>query len=799
MTVATADVDLAARLARIPATPALRLLPVRHHSPACARHLETLIRRDKPDVVLIEGPADATPLLPYLGESDARPPLAIYFYYAAASAPSMQLPLEGPVTCHRGFYPLAAFSPEWVAIREGLKLGADVRFIDMPYAERLVACQDMDHGSGSGGGENTLLDDRDLALSDPSVRVVELSGCRDFNEWWDRFYESGASAVEPEAYFRNLLAWCLLLRERHEDGQDSENGIRERYMAAQVAAARDGGKRCLVVTGGFHTEAIARQLNDPAPGMVTPEISGERGLYLVPYTLSRLDAANDYAAGVLHTGYYHEVWQQHRRGSAQPDIAAAETIALRVGHALRQRGESVSLPDCIEAVALSRRLGALRNTPPGRPEILDAMMTAFIKDTRAPELEQRIVRHLSAEVKGVVPGGYPAAPLVEDFRNQCQRFKLPLDPLASQEKALDIYRSERHRGISRLLHRLQFLEIPYATLTAGPDFAAGKDLGRVREIWQLQWTPETDALLTERMGYGSQLEEAALNVLREQLSAQPREAPKLLIAALTMGLHPVLDQVLDRIGRWLEDESEFPALVAGLKLLHLAYSAQNALAARNLPGLEPLLAACFERACLRLTWLGQTDEETALAFMEALGDLNSLARPGAAWADVALFVRCVQSLYDGPGPAPLIGRAAGILTIRQVWGDGRSSAALTAALNQALLDPEYLGGFLLGFLPVTRGFLIQSPSLIEAIGQVILDWDEDTFLNALPQLRLAFTSLKPRETAALAKVIAILAGAEMPVVSSQPEWSPQDLVLLQDLHGKVVQTLARWGFDDAKP
>ena len=40
--------------------------PVRHHSPACAWHLQRVIQRYRPDCILIEGPEDAGPLLPLL-------------------------------------------------------------------------------------------------------------------------------------------------------------------------------------------------------------------------------------------------------------------------------------------------------------------------------------------------------------------------------------------------------------------------------------------------------------------------------------------------------------------------------------------------------------------------------------------------------------------------------------------------------------------------------------------------------------------------------------------------------------
>ena len=53
------------------------IFPVHHHSPACALQLLRLLQQRRPAEILIEGPADFTPLLPYLAHEQARPPLAI--------------------------------------------------------------------------------------------------------------------------------------------------------------------------------------------------------------------------------------------------------------------------------------------------------------------------------------------------------------------------------------------------------------------------------------------------------------------------------------------------------------------------------------------------------------------------------------------------------------------------------------------------------------------------------------------------------------------------------------------------
>lgn len=792
--------DLSQRLEQIPASADLRLVPIRHHSPACAYHLRTLIQRDRPESILIEGPADATPLLPYLGEQDAVPPLAFYCYYRAAKNSSEPH--------FRSFYPMAAFSPEWVALRGGLAIGATVKFIDLPYGERsLDSDEHTDEGSGA---EVSLLGERDWLRADPMARLLDLSECRDFNEWWDRYFESGAIALAAEDYFRNVLSWCLLLRDAEKDDQgksskNSENDARERYMAANIQAELEQGRRCLVITGGYHSEAIAAYLHGPARKLKITESKtrGERGVYLLPYTLQRLDSANYYAAGIPDTGYYQEVWQHlsSQESQSQAYVEAGKTIALRVGHALAEAGEPVTLPDSIEANVLGQRLAALRATPFGRPELLDAMITAFGKDALVTDEAERlrfISRQMVKDRLGQLPGAYPLVPLVADFREQCGLFKLPLTVLKEQQKNLDIYRRERHRQISRLLHQLRFLDIPYAVWQAGPDFTTGTELARVREIWQLRWQPETEAALTECMMYGARLQEAALQLLLVKLERDDQQtaAPALLIEALRMGLHSVTGRILPYIERWLTDENEFPNLVKGLRQLHLAYSAQTALASLRLPGLQPLLVAAFERACLRLTWLGQMDEQTTDSCLNALADLNSLARSESDWKpDLNLFLRCVETLYQGSAPASLQGQAVAILTVRQIWNTEQSIAALHSAFSQARVEADYLGNFLIGFLPLARHFMLQTPELIRAMGEVMRDWDEETFLAALPNLRLAFTALKPRETAELGKIIGHLMNRDAIDVDTLVHWSEDDLRELRELQGDTETALQAWGFE----
>src|SRR5438132_3496796 len=101
--------------------PLARIFGVRHLSPAAAHHLHAVLDELRPKAVLVEGPADATDQIKHLVHKETRPPLALLTYTR-----------ERPVRSI--LYPLAAYSPEWVALTWAVRNKAEARFIDLPAA-----------------------------------------------------------------------------------------------------------------------------------------------------------------------------------------------------------------------------------------------------------------------------------------------------------------------------------------------------------------------------------------------------------------------------------------------------------------------------------------------------------------------------------------------------------------------------------------------------------------------------------------------------------------------------------------
>ncbi|MGW0911811.1 vWA domain-containing protein [Streptomyces sp. NPDC002784] len=99
------------------------LIGVRHHAPSLAAAVPALLDAAKPDVVLVELPAEMQEWLPWLGHEETRAPVAL-----AAAPPGG---VGGPA-----FYPFADFSPELAAIRWAARRGIPALACDLPLADR---------------------------------------------------------------------------------------------------------------------------------------------------------------------------------------------------------------------------------------------------------------------------------------------------------------------------------------------------------------------------------------------------------------------------------------------------------------------------------------------------------------------------------------------------------------------------------------------------------------------------------------------------------------------------------------
>ncbi|MEU0541524.1 DUF5682 family protein [Nocardia sp. NPDC005978] len=173
--------------------PETRVFGIRHHGPGSARSLRLALNRFRPDVILIEGPADADPLLGFVAADGMEPPVALLGYRPDEPAKA-------------AMWPFAEFSPEWQAMSYAAENGVRVGFCDLPAATVLA----MDQEVGATG--------------DPLALLAEAGGYDDAERWWDAIVESATDADIFPAVNEAMAA----LREHAEQlGVEGEPAARE--------------------------------------------------------------------------------------------------------------------------------------------------------------------------------------------------------------------------------------------------------------------------------------------------------------------------------------------------------------------------------------------------------------------------------------------------------------------------------------------------------------------------------------------------------------------------------------------
>ncbi|MBE1874189.1 DUF5682 family protein [Myceligenerans pegani] len=587
----------------------VHLAPVRHHSPACAVAVRRAIEELRPATVLIEGPEEYTRLLPELLHEDTRPPVAL-----------LSLPEGHGSPGGASFYPLASFSPEWVALRTASETGAVIRFCDRPSAERdrpttapATAVAPGDGGIpaptaerhdapdpapavGPDGGPaigpetpaehdpfaRTLMSERYLAHSRSVAALARRLGCRDHDELWDHLFEtrSPAGLADWRTTFDDVFAWAALSRLDYEDEVLAADGSLDREARMSARAAEAAGP-VLVVTGAFHTLAIAEALaglpeGEPVRGRwpeggYGPQATGDA--WLIRYDHERLDGLRGYGAGMPSPGFYERL---HAAGG--PGIATQ--VLVDVARAAGERGHQVSTPQVAAAAVAASRLADLRMRPhPGRTDVLDAITSCFVTDDGGigPErpLGLAIAEVFGGREVGRVPSGAAVPPLVRDARERVRAVGLDIDATVPRTARLDARRTPAHRARRQVLALLDLLDCGFGRQVTGPDHVAGRGLGLIGEEWEYCWTPVVEARLVELSHLGATVEAAAVTVLRQaeeglrEAGAQAAAdgAATLVARAAVVGLTAHLPRLVDLLARTLDTDRDLGSVVAGARRL----------------------------------------------------------------------------------------------------------------------------------------------------------------------------------------------------------------------------------------
>jgi hypothetical protein len=739
--------------------------PIRHHSPACAWHLARLIEQRRPELVLIEGPANFDEFRDLLVDPEAVPPIALYSYCNLLTASDLEAKSSAHASRRGAYYPLSAYSPEWVALQAAKRIGSEVRFIDLSFAAQTV----VDHSERLTGRVATLLGERWFQRSAYLRRLASSIGCRDVDELWDRLFESWAPEVSTEEFVSQVATYCEFARRGVTDEEHDHDGTtaREAEMAWHIAQVmrKQGKGTVLVVTGGYHSVVLPQLVadNPSRPSIDLSDIASKQTV-LIRYSFDRLDRANGYGAGMPAPAFYQRLWDA---GDNAADVPLA--LLTDISHRAREQGLDGAPTTVSVAAALEQthRLAALRgNRRPTRSDVLDAIQGCYLQGESLGEGRPVaiLVRNMfTGTTVGSVPAAAGLPPIVADFYAEAKTCGLKVQDTESRQLPLDVYSDARARRISRLLHRLQFLEVPFAARLSGPSFTGAQVGRRLREVWQYGWSPQTESALIDAAAFGSTLREAAAQRFADSLKPNSEDGSKRsaqaaaerLSVACLLGLHDLIPRVMQWLSSCVREDPSFESASSAVHRLVLLWQAREPLEAFGLEDVPQLARAAFDRAAYLSVDLGTTPADSARAVASALVSFREVLTGGVCeWFDADLLWQSVERLARQPaGEASVLGAAAGMLYSAGRLDDSGLGNLLLARMSAGAVAGTGVA-YLRGLLLAARELAWQSPAVLSVLRSIVEAGDEATFVRVLPELRLALSALRPSETDRLAQSIA---------------------------------------------
>lgn len=732
------------------------LLGVRHHGPGSARAVRAALDAASPPAVLIEGPPEGDALLALAADEQMRPPVALLAHA-----------VEDPGRA--AFWPLAEFSPEWVAIRWALGRGVPVRFIDLPAAHSLAPAKaetaaDPDPGSPPDQNPDQKPDpagapDPDSGTEpggvrlDPIAVLAETAGYDDPERWWEDVIEhrgsgsgsgspSGTGAgsavddADPCAPFAALGEAMTALREMYGHGGHDRDLVREAHMRIQLRAARkEFGDGVAVVCGAWHVPALAEKTTlaaDKALLKGLPKVKAE--MTWVPWTHRRLARHSGYGAGIDSPGWYGHLF-------GAPD-RPVERWMTKVARLLRDEDRMVSSAHVIEAVRLADTLAAMRGRPlAGLTETTDAIRAVMCDGSDVP-LDLIRDRLIVGDVLGEVPDAAPAVPLQRDLSRLQRSLRLKPEAL-ERELELDL-RKETDAAKSRLLHRLRLLSIGWGEPVTGRG-----STGTFRESWRLRWDPELFVRVAEAGVWGTTVLSAATATAENKavsataLADVTALAEHCLLAELTAALPVVMRALADRaaldadVGHLAQ---ALPALARALRYGDVR-STDTAALGEVAAGLAERICVGLPPACTGLDADGAAEMRSHLdAVHTAIGLLPKAPELGERWGSVLHRLAARDTV-----PGVIRGRAA-----RLLLDDGRleedEAARLMALALSPGTPPAEAAAWIEGFVGGASGggmLLVHDERLLGLVDAWLTGVPADAFTDVLPLLRRTFSAYEP--------------------------------------------------------
>lgn len=687
----------------------IHLLGIRHHGPGSCRNILQALERIRPDLILLEGPAEAEALMTFIADEQMKPPVALLGY-------------QPDVPQNAVFYPFADFSPEWQALRYALLEKVALRFFDLPLAHSLAFTTE--------GEDDREQGEPQLSSRDPFDWLAQAAGYPDGEAWWNMNIEQRKDNTD---IFEAVKEAVQALREALPEHTSHRDLIREAWMRRMIRAAqKEPFERIAVICGAWHVPALenmpkVKDDNELLKGLAKVKVE----CTWIPWTYDRLTFRSGYGAGIDSPGWYDYLWRY-------PNDNGTLWVS-HIADLLRKKNMDISVAHVIETVRLAQATATLRGMPaPTLDEYNEAVTTVmgFGDDMLLQLIKESLV---VGNRLGSVPDGVPKVPLLLDVERLQKRLRVPFTA-EIKEMTLDL-RKETDLERSLFFHRLALLDIDWAK----PEAATGK--GTFKERWTLYHKPEQIVCIIEKAIWGNTVEEAVQKYISNRMAGITHipELTHLLDRVIPANLPKLVEAMtiqLDRLSAASTDIVEMMEAVPDLvnivrygDVRHLDFSQVGnmlrAMIARILAG--GLLV------CINI------DEEAAGQLLEHLSATDYAVATLDDDELTGMWYEFVQQIRNSSSAHPLLsGYATRILNDKGKISPEEMQRTLSfySSVGNAPSDVAY---WFEGFLRASGAVLLLDDKLWQLVNNWICGLSDENFMELLPVIRRTFSNFSPAE------------------------------------------------------
>jgi hypothetical protein len=519
--------------------------------------------------------------------------------------------------------------------------------------------------------------------------------------------------------------------------------------------------------------------------------------YLIPYSFEECDQLTGYESGMPYPGYYQALYDNLVSGENDFCRKATLTHITKLAKNLRKNRESISLSEEAAAFTMALGLAELREkNQPGVYEFLDGIRSGFVKgelNLSTSFVISEAARLLRGTQTGKVGKDAPVPPIVLDFEKTAKSFRMDISSSMPKTVTLDIVSKERHRDLSVFLHRLHFLENPYAKKTYGPDYEKRTDTKLIREKWDCSYTGRVSSALIEKSHLGGTVAEACESQLSDLVKNHchsSADAAALLVKAGVMALFSHAARLTDVTVNAINNDHSFVSLADCIKSLSFLRGIEQILRIQEGGRLKEIEMQALGRIIPMVPGWTAADEKEDYALAQSVKMIYQIA---AKEDHVYDYTEALVDLIANKNVPPSVdGSASGLLynagklSLEQALG--RANAYFTATGDILAMS----GRFLRGLFLTAKDLVFYDNGFLGGLNNTVKNLPYDDFIKLLPDLRLSFTSFSPREIDLLAKKALTLMGLteEQGIsLTTLPALDERELRLMAEIDQKAMKQL----------